>query len=171
MAANIWSFYVVFCKLQHKYFLLEGRFKITDFEFYKQITLGVTVAFLLPVVISMAFKISKDNFCNYLALVNLIAFNFGYHVHEKAIMMVYSPLLIGCKTAEDKQRVHLLGICVFLSLCPLLPGYIEICIKNTMLLAQICWVPAWLGDEHSASIRFRLFKFMSIAIVAGCGLV
>jgi hypothetical protein len=102
MAANIWAFWVVLCKVQHKYYHHEGRFKITDFDFYKQITMITTIVFLMPLIASMLFKINKDNFCKYLALVNMIAFNFGYHVHEKAILMVYIPLLIGCVSSEDR---------------------------------------------------------------------
>lgn len=45
-----------------------------------------------PVVISMLRRIDALNFCKYLALVNLLSFNFGFHVHEKAILLVTIPL-------------------------------------------------------------------------------
>jgi hypothetical protein len=40
----------------------------------------------------MLKRIDKHNFCQYLALVNLLSYNFGYHVHEKAFMMVSIPM-------------------------------------------------------------------------------
>jgi hypothetical protein len=42
----------------------------------------------------MCRRINAQNFCKYLALTNLISFNFGYHVHEKAIMLVTIPLSV-----------------------------------------------------------------------------
>lgn len=42
----------------------------------------------------MIKKIDAHNFCKYLAVVNMISFNFGYHVHEKAIMLVTIPMTI-----------------------------------------------------------------------------
>jgi len=42
----------------------------------------------------MCRRINAQNFCKYLALTNLISFNFGFHVHEKAIMLVTIPLTV-----------------------------------------------------------------------------
>ena len=40
----------------------------------------------------MCKRINARNFCQYLALTNMISFNYGFHVHEKAIMLVTIPL-------------------------------------------------------------------------------
>lgn len=40
----------------------------------------------------MLKRADKHNFCQYVALVNLLSYNFGYHVHEKAFMMVSIPM-------------------------------------------------------------------------------
>ena len=42
----------------------------------------------------MLRRIDARNFCQYLALVNMLSFNFGFHVHEKAFMLVTIPLAI-----------------------------------------------------------------------------
>lgn len=98
----------------------------------------VTVTVLVPVVHKMSYKINPDNFCKFLALVNFTAYNFGYHVHEKAIQMVYIPLLISTYAPStvkpvSQLRVHLLGILMVWSFCPLIPGYPETALKNLLL--------------------------------------
>jgi hypothetical protein len=97
MASNIWVWYVLALKVYHKLFSStdEGcRLQISDHDYYKSLTGVITLIFLIPLILKMAFKINTSNFCSYLALVNFVAYNFGYHVHEKAIQMVYIPLLV-----------------------------------------------------------------------------
>lgn len=61
-----------------------------------------------PVFFSMLYKAESHNFCRFLALVNLIAFNCGFHVHEKAIMNVTIPLsvtlLAGLNSKKAEKR-------------------------------------------------------------------
>jgi len=64
--------------------------------------------------------------------------------------MVYIPLLIGLKTQTDQARLHLLGIVMVWSFAPLIPQYQGCAIKNLFILAQICWLPTFLGElNHS----------------------
>lgn len=58
---------------------------MTDYDYDKKMSVVLTLVFLLPPIYRMIMKISVANFCNYLAIVNFVAYNFGYHVHEKAI--------------------------------------------------------------------------------------
>lgn len=61
----------------------------------------------------MVQRINKRNFCHYLALVNMLSFNFGYHVHEKAILLVTIPLTVmlfrnqhKAQSAESLKEMH-----------------------------------------------------------------
>ena len=66
----------------------------------------------------MLKHIDKHNFCQYVSLVNLLSYNFGYHVHEKAFMMVTIPmgLVILQKqfaTTKEDQKEFLIDISRF----------------------------------------------------------
>ena len=73
----------------------------------------------------------------FLAIVNFVAFNFGFHVHEKALLMVYIPLLMGAKTDGDKLRVKFLGTVMMWTLLPLIPGNIESAVKHLLFFLQL----------------------------------
>ena len=64
---------------------------------------------------------------------NLVCYNFGYHVHEKAILMTYLPLLLDLNTQIDKERVKLMGFVTVFTFMPLIPGEFEAVIKNCLL--------------------------------------
>ncbi len=108
---------------------------LTDHTYYKNLTAFATIIFLVPLIYKMTTNINIENFCNYLALVSFVAFNFGYHVHEKAILMVYIPMIISCNTQIDKARVELIGIAMIWSFVPIIPFEFEGAIKNLILVA------------------------------------
>lgn len=88
---------------------------------------------MVPLVKRMIVSINSKNFCKYLAIVNLVSYNFGYHVHEKALLMSYIPLLMSINTELDKSRVKLIGFVMVLTFMPLIPGEFEAVIKNCLL--------------------------------------
>jgi alpha-1,3-glucosyltransferase len=101
-ASNWWILYVDYMRYfkKVKSFAQIGAKNESEFDnfadqqFYKKVSLGLTLLFLVPIVFSMLKRIDKHNFCHYLALVNMLSFNFGYHVHEKAILLVTIPLTV-----------------------------------------------------------------------------
>jgi len=144
MASNFWALYMTAYKMRLAIPILYERyttktktkqltFVITEYSYYKKLSLIATSLFLLPLVKKMWTNIKIENFCKYLALVNLISYNFGYHVHEKAILMTYIPLLIDIKTHLDIHRVKLIGFVMLLTFMPLIPGEFEAVIKNGLL--------------------------------------
>lgn len=150
MCPNLWCLYTAgliawkrLARLYQSAWLKDGqtqhrRFIQSDlgnYEFYKSLTTLVTVVFLAPVVVRMWRQINPQNFCKFLALTNFVAYNFGYHTHEKALLMVYIPLLFSSETNYEKLRVHLLGIVMIWSFLPLIPGLDGCLIKNSLAIA------------------------------------
>ena len=78
---------------------------------------------------------------------NLVSYNFGYHVHEKAILMTYIPLLLDLKTDLDRERVKLVGFVMVLTFMPLIPGEFEAVIKNCLLALHFVQLDVCLDEK------------------------
>ena len=126
---------------------------LTDHTYYKNLSACATIICLIPLIYKMTTNINVKNFCNYLALISFVAFNFGYHVHEKAILMVYIPMIIGCRTHIDKARVEMLGIGMMWSFVPIIPFEFEGAIKNLLLLAQIIQLAVCIPNNHIVQVK------------------
>ena len=109
---------------------------------------------------------STQTFPKFLALTNFVMFNFGYHVHEKALLLVYVPLMIESLSRGDKGRLHLLGVVMLWSFLPLIPGLDGILIKNMLLIAQVCHVPLTVGTKSLSLLTKAVFALIVVAQLA-----
>jgi hypothetical protein len=133
MAANVWCLYVIWNKFAVNLFKrfttgekVPLNFDLNEISDCKRLSFWLSAIALVPLIYKMAFTPNlKDNFCLFVGTVNFVAFNFGFHVHEKAMLMVYIPLLMGAKTDRDKLRVKFLGTVMIWTLLPLIPGQVE----------------------------------------------
>ncbi len=183
MASNFWALYMIAYKTYLAIPILYARyvtkvkteslsFKITDFSFYKKISLYSTLIFMLPLIYKMIRNINKKNFCEYLAIVNLVSYNFGYHVHEKAILMTYLPLLLAVRSQLDRYRIKLVGFIMVWTFLPLIPGEFEAMIKNCMLALHIIQMEVCLPESDTDSSKafslkmYRLLLKISFGVVA-----
>ncbi|KAH8304647.1 hypothetical protein KR018_010345 [Drosophila ironensis] len=88
------------------------------------ITFLLTVLFMLPILVKL-FRSSKSQsplvFLRAVVLCGCSSFVFGWHVHEKAILMVLLPLcLLTLVNREDARYAYILGVAGYFSLFPLL---------------------------------------------------
>jgi len=74
---------------------------------------------------------------------NAICFMSGWHIHEKAILMVYYPLMVYAIGSERlKAEVWMLSVVACASLLPLLPQSEETCLKWILFAtgATLDWI-------------------------------
>ena len=110
-AANVWALLVDICGVDQEAHL-DNKFRC----------LLLTVVFLVPTVVAMIKKMDINNFLFYLALVNFISFNFGFHVHEKAALMMQVPLaLTALQDDVSKLRFKVITLNMVWTLLPLFP--------------------------------------------------
>ncbi|ORY33541.1 dolichyl pyrophosphate Glc1Man9GlcNAc2 alpha-1,3-glucosyltransferase [Rhizoclosmatium globosum] len=84
-------------------------------------TLILTVVFQLPSLYSLWKRPTKDAFVDSLVLCGFSSFLFGWHVHEKAILLVLIPLsLVATRTRRHAQIFYILSCAGYLSLFPLI---------------------------------------------------
>lgn len=106
---------------------------------------------------------NSRNFCSFLAMVNMISYNFGYHVHEKAILMTYIPLLLNINCNLDRARAKLIGFVMVFTFMPLIPGEFEAIIKNCILALHYVQMEICLDDTNNKSeedVKLKIYRLL-----------
>ncbi|XP_033169821.1 probable dolichyl pyrophosphate Glc1Man9GlcNAc2 alpha-1,3-glucosyltransferase [Drosophila mauritiana] len=88
------------------------------------VTFALTALFMLPILVKLFRSPKKQSplvFLRAVVLCGCSSFVFGWHVHEKAILMVLLPLcLLSLVNRDDARYAYVLGIAGYFSLFPLL---------------------------------------------------
>ncbi|KAI8801704.1 glycosyl transferase [Cladochytrium replicatum] len=93
-------------------------------------TMLLTILFILPVVVKLWTRPTPTKFLDALTLCGFTSFIFGWHVHEKAILLILIPLSIDPDRSEFRARMFYLLSCVgCVSLFPLIFEAAELPIK------------------------------------------
>jgi alpha-1,3-glucosyltransferase len=152
-APNLWAFYIFLDKmllflcrrlklpfsadLSNALSSSSGKVGVYGLAFFPQISAGHCLFMTLIAVLVASWwlfirKFSMKNVCRSLVFVSLSSFMFGYHVHEKAILI---PLLIQTLLVHDSEEDQFLFLSLtmsgIISLFPLIPGQMELLIKGT----------------------------------------
>ena len=124
-APNFWALYTFIDKILA--FVLLGKGKNTstlgnvgtfEFDYLPQITplvSNILVITLLLIYFIKNFNSKKPNFMKMLFVSSFIFFNFSYHVHEKAILMLSIVLLLWCynisiTNENEEETVYPFGL-------------------------------------------------------------
>ena len=115
----------------------------------------------------MTGSLKRRNFIFYSAACNFIVFNFGFHVHEKAILMTVIPLSLDVHQASSawtKLRFVLLKTVAVWTLLPLLISPGETFVKHLVLLLDFfLTVKVWLRlSVTNLSHKFLLYSLVAL---------
>ncbi|XP_030751587.1 probable dolichyl pyrophosphate Glc1Man9GlcNAc2 alpha-1,3-glucosyltransferase isoform X2 [Sitophilus oryzae] len=122
-------------------------------------TLLLTVAFVLPATIKLFFmNKNATNFLRCLVLCGLTAFLFGWHVHEKAILMVIIPLsILSIVEPTDAKIFLILSTTGHYSLFPLL-------FPSSLLSIKVLLLVLYSSYSFYSLYKIHLPKFNKLAL-------
>lgn len=168
-APNVWAIYLTIDRVLGKFIGVAVPANVNANRVLPEVSPAVcsvlTLLAYLPLVMHLWKHNSKKiSFVGYLGLGNAIAFMFGYHVHEKAILMVLVPLIMNrLIQGGDATNEWWLSHASFVSCVTLLPKDLLIVLGVTM------WVAGFLIDSLAlnvnASKNSRLMCFVAAPIV------
>ncbi|XP_078683973.1 dolichyl pyrophosphate Glc1Man9GlcNAc2 alpha-1,3-glucosyltransferase-like isoform X2 [Branchiostoma floridae x Branchiostoma belcheri] len=117
------------------------------------VTVILTLAAMMPALVHLWRRpCTPRDFLRCLVLCAFSSFLFGYHVHEKAIILIIIPLsLLAVESRQDGQVFLLLSTCGHLSLFPLLFTQAETPSKVCLMLMFSLFAFMSLGVLHSSS--------------------
>ena len=114
--------------------------------------------------------LKRKTFLFYLAICNFIAFNFGFHVHEKAILMTIVPLGLEvhqCSSTWTKLRFLVLKSVAVFTLMPLLYQPKESLVKHLILFLDIfLTLRVWISLKVESLVHKAILYFVMTAIVS-----
>ncbi|EME83808.1 glycosyltransferase family 57 protein [Pseudocercospora fijiensis CIRAD86] len=146
-----------------------------------RLTFVLTLAAQIPALIKLFFHPTWDNFVATITLCGYASFLFGWHVHEKAILLVIIPFsLLALKDRRWLGAFRPLAVAGHVSLFPLLFTAMEFPIK---VVYTILWLIAFLlafDQLAPAAEKPRVFLFdrftllynaIAIPLIAYCSLL
>ncbi len=142
---------------------------------------ALTLLFQLPPLVRLFVRPTWDNFVGAVTLCGYASFLFGWHVHEKAILLVIIPFsLIALKDRRYLGAFRPLAVSGHVSLFPLLFTPAEFPIKTVYTVFWLILLLVTFDNLAPASTRPRFFLFdrfstlyiaVSIPLIVYCSLV
>ncbi|EMC98901.1 glycosyltransferase family 57 protein [Baudoinia panamericana UAMH 10762] len=135
-------------------------------EVAPRVTFVLTLAAQLPALAKLFFRPTWDNFVAALALCGYASFLFGWHVHEKAILLVIIPFsLLALKDRRYLGAFRPLAVSGHVSLFPLLYTPMEFPIK---MVYAVAWLVIFLMSFDRlapASEKPRIFLLDRLSLL------
>ncbi|KAI9141884.1 glycosyltransferase family 57 protein [Paraphysoderma sedebokerense] len=135
-------------------------------------TFILTVVSQVPALIKLWRNPSFENFIVSIVLCGFGSFHFGWHVHEKAMIMVLIPLSLLSITSLALAKIfYIASIVGYFSLFPLLFQPLEFPIKISILVIYVTLSYSYLSHYHGSSTlrlsnleKLYLFGFIPLQI-------
>ncbi|ORY70046.1 glycosyltransferase family 57 protein [Pseudomassariella vexata] len=135
-------------------------------EITPRICFGLTLLFQVIPLVRLFFKPSWDAFIGAVTLCGYASFLFGWHVHEKAILLVIIPFsLVALKDRRHLSAFRPLAVSGHVSLFPLLFTPAEFPIKTVYTIFWLILFLIVFDRLAPASNRQRLFLFDRFSII------
>lgn len=187
-APNIWALYSTLDKLLEVIFRFCGlnpphttiTLGLTENATYSVlpnispiVTFVLTGVFAAPCLVKLwKFPGNPLHFVRCIVLCALTAFIFGWHVHEKAILMAIVPLSVLAVIWQWEARIFfLLSVTGYYSFLPLLPPGLETPIKYTLILIHTTYCCKYLAnlfhEEVKSVIQLPLLSLVESLYVFG----
>ncbi|KAG8196098.1 hypothetical protein JTE90_007836 [Oedothorax gibbosus] len=134
-----------------------------------KVTLFMAILSLIPMFILIvkkpkSFKVFLDS----IVLCSFSSFLFGYHVHEKAILLIILPLTISAVFHKEEANLYaFLSVVGNFSLFPLLHQEGETLLKISLLLLHMVYMLSSLGQLH----KLKTSIVSKAEVIYWCGLV
>eukprot|EP01135_Chromosphaera_perkinsii_P005461 Nk52_evm10s352 gene=Nk52_evmTU10s352 len=123
-------------------------------------TIVLAVMGLSPILIRLWQKPTCEKFVGSIVLCALNSFVFGYHVHEKAILMAILPMALLTLKDEFESRIFIILSTVGnVSLFPLLFGPSEWVPKVGLTALYLIVSLQWLQQYHSFKVKLQWYEW------------
>ncbi|XP_031623108.1 probable dolichyl pyrophosphate Glc1Man9GlcNAc2 alpha-1,3-glucosyltransferase [Contarinia nasturtii] len=136
-------------------------------------TFMVTMLAMIPCIMKIAFgaydrSTNKFDFVRGIVICGCTSFLFGWHVHEKAILMTVIPLSI-LMTINQSEYKHMgfLSIVSYFSLFPLLFKSNLVVIKISLLMTHILIISNGRGSIWPSECHKRIFPIHELLYIIG----
>lgn len=117
---------------------------------------ALTAIFQLPSLFLLANQRNFDTFLDSLILCGFGSFIFGWHVHEKAILMVLIPITFALYRSANHRRIAYIALVAgYFSLLPLIFTTRELIIKTTILAIYLSLTAQLLFGARNQPSYFR----------------
>ncbi|XP_053949844.1 probable dolichyl pyrophosphate Glc1Man9GlcNAc2 alpha-1,3-glucosyltransferase isoform X2 [Anastrepha ludens] len=132
-----------------------------------RVTFVLTLLFMMPVLIKLFFftpkRTSKVTFLRSVVLCSCASFMFGWHVHEKAILMCLLPLCLLCLLdSTDAKYAFWLSAVGYFSLFPLLFQPNLLLLRYALYMAYMAFMYGQLVRLHPTAPDLKMYRMEDI---------
>ncbi|XP_023170103.2 probable dolichyl pyrophosphate Glc1Man9GlcNAc2 alpha-1,3-glucosyltransferase [Drosophila hydei] len=129
------------------------------------ITFALTALFMLPILLKLYLTPSREQaklvFMRSIVLCACSSFMFGWHVHEKAILMCLLPLcLLSVLDHRDARFAYFLGIAGYYSLFPLLFEVDLLVPRYSLYMSYVAMMYGQLERVYKSKPSFHMLEWI-----------